>query len=97
MTDPYYVYQHDMYFLFLEDGTPSKRHTGLVSICMVYDPESYTLLKHGAFEACQEVANDYRSKGLEVSMLSIGPGVPLEEINKCLTTSGYVKFLLEKF
>lgn len=66
-------------------------------ISMVYDAESGTMFKHGPLEA----AEAYFTKAVKTfpmtQIVTFTKDFPLEEINKCLASSTYLPFMLEKY
>lgn len=75
-------------------------------IAIAYDKGTYTLHKHGDPSIVNKWAEDtrasFRSHGYndmanDVTVLEIDKQVPVDEINRCLSTSGYLKFFIAQF
>ena len=72
-------------------------------VAIAFDLETGTLHKHGSLEIVNQSAEDareiYRQVGLEDmsnDIIVMSGDFPVEEINKCISTSGYCKRLYEK-
>jgi hypothetical protein len=75
------------------------------TIAFAYDPDLFVLHKHGAPDLVQawlDHANQKLSKvpekdRFQLAMLVVDKRVPVEEINRVLDTSGYLRIFIEKF
>lgn len=72
-------------------------------VMLCFDAESGTLHKHGAPEAVsrwhQEAQKKYRNVGFHEmadQLVAITGRFPLEELNRCLSTSGYVARMYDR-
>lgn len=71
---------------------------------ILFDAESGVLHKHGDFEIIRKVAAEMRAKYARVGASELAADLiiyssrnfPLEELNKCLSISGYCKLMHEK-
>lgn len=66
------------------------RAVGIRELAMAYDSDTYTLLKHGEKSVVEVYANNY-SHSLDIDIITFNIESPLEEINKTLTISGYIR------
>lgn len=64
-------------------------------ISMIYDAESYTLLKHGSAEALASYFEKARKVFPFVRIITFPKDFPLEEINKCLSNSNYLQVIFQ--
>lgn len=104
-----YEMRHGSYYLVDFDEKPSlltgEREIHLMTdeVAICFDRDCGTLLKHGSpatIEAwCVEKSKKYRDAGLHDvadSMIVLSGAFPVEEINKCLSITGYCKRFMEK-
>lgn len=82
----FYLYDPNNNLVFMTD-----------QISMVYDAESGTMFKHGPLEA----AEAYFAKAVKTfpmtQIVTFSKDFPLEEINMCLASAGYLPVMLEKY
>jgi len=101
-----------MYKYVLEDGTYflTDEETGAilsgmdeVSIAFEKGPEMWTLFKHGRKDLVQKwysgihiklMQNDL--KDMAENLIVISGKFPVDELNRCLDTTGYIKKMIEK-
>jgi hypothetical protein len=85
-----YLYKKKFGSYYLEDelGTTLLKCD---QVAMVVDVEDGILLKHGAPESIEQHYNRLRTMFPYIKMLILSKEIPAEEINKCLTTTGYVR------
>lgn len=97
-----YVYEDGEYLL--KDGDETLYRSDEIAIAFSKDKEGmWTLHKHGSKEHVQEwfdkITKIYRQAGhndIADEMVMISGKFPIEEVNKCINTSGYVKIMYEK-
>lgn len=72
--------------------SPSGEHIVLMcdQVAMCFDVESGTLFKHGAHDVVQSWYQAQRLNIFNLALLVFPAGHPVEDINRCLTTSGHI-------
>lgn len=69
-------------------------------VAIAFDAETNTMLKHGAPDAVKKWMADNKDKtpGLfaDIQVMTLPRGMPVDEINRVLSTSGYIGVLRAK-
>lgn len=104
-----YELQHGSYYLYDNSkkiNSLSKQRDIILmcdEIAIVFDKENFTLHKHGSPDKVLQWYNTAREKFIkggfpEVAedLVMIQGAFPVEEINRCLSTSGYIEVLWKK-
>lgn len=91
-----YSLEYGSYYLYAD--YPDHNAVVLVTdqVAMAYDPDTFTLLKHGSPSKVEEWAEAGRNYGLEFNIITFSKDFPVEEINKVLSTSGYLKYVINE-
>lgn len=104
-----YKMEHGSYYLYNTDkpvNSITKKYD-IVTMCdeiaIAFDKESFTLLKHGSPENVNKWYQTARAKYIEAgfedmaqALVVIQGAFPVEEVNKCLSHSGYIQKFWEK-
>ena len=64
------------------------------TIAMAYDPETFTLLKHGTPATVKAWLDNYKQYGMAANMITFDKTTPIEEINKVLSITGYLRYII---
>lgn len=91
-----YRLEYGSYYLYADYGD----YETLVQVCdqiaMAYDPDTFTLLKHGSPSKIDEWITCVRHYEIPVNVITFAKEFPIEEINKILSTSGYLKYVINE-
>lgn len=68
----------------------------LGQVSMAYDPDTFTLFKHGGLKDMEKWAETTKSLGIKVNIITFMKGCPVEEINRVLSTSGYLRYIINE-
>ena len=103
---PMYSYENGEYVMFYRDNGDVLCRIEEVAIAFSkesFDGGMWTLHKHGSKEAVQRwydnVTKKYREAGLDDiadEMVMIVGKFPVDELNRTIETSGYIKKMIEK-
>lgn len=102
---PIYSYEDGKYILFYRDNGDvlATMDEVAISFSKDEDPSMWTLHKHGTPKAVQEWHDNtvmrFRKAGhydIVNDMVMISGKFPVDELNKCIEISGYIKRMVEK-
>lgn len=100
---PKYSFEDGKYIMFYSDNGDVICSMEEVSIAFSKDDGMWTLHKHGRKESVQHwydlVTRNYRARGLSDianEMVMVTGKFPVEELNKCIDISGYIRTMCKK-
>jgi hypothetical protein len=99
---PKYVYEHGSYYLYDHESGQRVGDILLMTdqVSVAYDTETFTMHKHGSYIKVLKWWENLKGKSLElardITIITFPRGMPVDEINKILEMSGYMKLLLQK-
>jgi hypothetical protein len=108
MRENQYVFEHGSYYLVEVNYETGERLETLYmcdTVSVAYDAESYSMRKHGSPERVHAWAKEERQKMLKAGLADWAKNLcvvdfprayPVENINKVLSTTGFLRFLLGK-
>jgi hypothetical protein len=85
--------KRDKQFIFILDG---KAKLELDEVCVLYDPECYTLLKHGSEEICKAMQKKCFVAGLPFPIMIKSKYWKIESLNQIISCSGILKMMLDE-
>lgn len=96
MLNFYYKLEYGSFYLYADYVDRTEMVNMMDTIAMAYDPDTYTLLKHGNPTMVQEWVKKFESFGMKANIITFTKEHPIDEINKVLSTSGYLRYVLNE-
>jgi hypothetical protein len=93
----FYRLEYGSFYLYENyDADPYRMVLMTDEVAMAYDPDTYTMFKHGTPEHVREYVETAKKSGIIMNIITFSKEYPVEKINKVLSTSGYLRYILNE-
>lgn len=96
-----YTKDHGSFYLFAYDDNERVGAPILMAdrLAVAFDPESFTLHKHGSPDGVRQWLGDVKARGplpWPIEIAEFAPDFPVDELNRALSNSTYLRTMLAK-